>query len=55
MCQPARFKAVAELNYTWEVNAGLTIHCITGWIVRPGGSGRVPGIWAPGMQLDLSF
>ena len=44
-----------ELNDSFDVSEILQIQPVMQWIFNPGGEGEVPGIWAGGVQINLSL
>ena len=44
-----------ELNYSFYVSEFLQIQPVMQWIINPGGEGKIPGIWAGGVQINLSL
>ncbi|MEB3208206.1 MAG: carbohydrate porin [Synechococcus sp.] len=48
-------EAVLELNYTFNLNANLSLQPVLQWVLNPGGSGQVDDILAAGLQPQLQF
>ncbi|MCP9858986.1 MULTISPECIES: carbohydrate porin [unclassified Cyanobium] len=48
-------EGVVELGYQLRINQSFNLQPSLQWIVNPGGAGRVPGVFAVGLQLGLSF
>ncbi|MCP9834722.1 MULTISPECIES: carbohydrate porin [unclassified Cyanobium] len=48
-------EGVVELGYQLRINRSFNLQPSLQWIVNPGGAGRVPGVFAVGLQLGLSF
>lgn len=44
-----------ELNYSFYVSEILQIQPVMQWIINRGGEGKVPGIWAGGLQINLGL
>ena len=44
-----------ELNDSFDVSEILQIQPVKQWIINPGCEGKVPGIWAGGVQINLSL
>ncbi len=44
-----------ELNDSFDVPEILRIQPVKQLIINPGGEGKVPGIWAGGVQISLSL
>ena len=44
-----------ELNDSFDILETLQIQPVKQWIINPGGEGKVPGIWAGGVQISLSL
>ena len=49
------YEGMIELNYSFYVSEILQIQPVMQWIINPGGEGKVPGIWAGGVQINLSL
>ena len=49
------YAGMIELNYSFYVSEILQIQPVMQWIINPGGEGKVPGIWAGGLQINLSL
>ena len=49
------YEGMIELNYSFYVSEILQIQPVMQWIINPGGEGKVPGIWAGGLQINLSL
>ena len=49
------YEGTIELNYSIYVSDMLQIQPVMQWIINPGGGGNTPGIWAGGIQLNLSL
>ena len=52
---PGLTEAVLELNYTFNLNANLSLQPVLQWVLNPDGSGQVDDILAAGLQLQLQF
>ncbi|KEF42210.1 MAG: hypothetical protein ER33_07580 [Cyanobium sp. CACIAM 14] len=48
-------EGVVELGYQLRINETFTLQPTLQWVLSPGGTGRVPGICAAGLQLDVRF
>ena len=44
-----------ELNDSFYASEILQIQPVMQWMINPGGEGEVPGIWAGGVQINLSL
>ena len=51
----ANYESTFELNYSIYVSEILQLQPVMQWILNPGGEGNVPGIWAGGIQVNLSL
>ena len=49
------YEGTIELNYSLYLSEIFQIQPVVQWIVNPGGAGKVPGIWAGGVQINLSL
>ncbi len=49
------YEGVVELGYQVQINQSFNLQPSLQWIVNPGGAGRVPGVFAAGLQLGFSF
>ena len=49
------YESTIELNYSIYLSEALQIQPLMQWIINPGGGGKVPGIWAGGLQINLSL
>ena len=49
------YEGTIELNYSFYLSEILQIQPVMQWIINPGGEGKVPGIWAGGVQINLSL
>jgi len=49
------YEGTIELNYSFYVSEILQIQPVMQWIINPSGEGEVPGIWAGGVQINLSL
>jgi len=48
-------EGVVELGYKVQINQSFNLQPSLQWILHPGGAGRVPGVFAVGLQLGFSF
>ncbi len=48
-------EGVVELGYQVQINQSFNLQPSLQWILHPGGAGRVPGVFAAGLQLGFSF
>lgn len=48
-------EGVVELGYQVQINQSFNLQPSLQWILNPGGAGRVPGLFAAGLQLGFSF
>ena len=48
-------EGVVELGYQIRINRSFNLQPSLQWIINPGGAGRVPGVFATGLQLGFSF
>ncbi|MDM7952790.1 MAG: carbohydrate porin [Cyanobium sp. CZS 25K] len=48
-------EGVVELGYQVRINQSFNLQPSLQWIVNPGGAGRVPGLFAAGLQLGFRF
>jgi len=48
-------EGVVELGYQIRFNQSFNLQPSLQWILNPGGAGRVPGLFAAGLQLGFSF
>ncbi len=48
-------EAVLELNYSFNLNANLTLQPVLQWVLNPGGTGQLNDILAAGLQVQLQF
>lgn len=48
-------EGVVELGYQVQINQSFNLQPSLQWILNPGGAGRVPGVFAAGLQLGFSF
>lgn len=48
-------EGVVELGYQIRFNRSFNLQPSLQWILNPGGAGRVPGLFAAGLQLGFSF
>ncbi len=48
-------EGVVELGYQVRFNQSFNLQPSLQWILHPGGAGRVPGVFAVGLQLGFSF
>jgi porin len=48
-------EGVVELGYQVRFNQSFNLQPSLQWILNPGGAGRVPGVFAAGLQLGFSF
>lgn len=49
------YEGAVELGYQIRINQALSLQPTWVWILRPGGSGAVPGIGALGLQISWGF
>jgi porin len=49
------YESTVELNYSIYLSETVQIQPLMQWIINPGGAGKIPGIWAGGMQINLSL
>lgn len=49
------YEGMVEVGYQLRLNKTLALQPTLQWIVNPGGSGDVPGIFAAGVQISLTF
>ncbi|MCP9848434.1 carbohydrate porin [Cyanobium sp. Morenito 9A2] len=49
------YEAVLEANYHLALGGGLSLQPALQWIANPGGQGRVPGILAATVQVQLTY
>ena len=48
-------EGVVELGYQLRINQSFNLQPSLKWIIHPGGAGRIPRVFAAGLQLGLSF
>jgi porin len=48
-------EGVVELGYQIRINRSFNLQPSLQWILNPGGAGRIPGVFAAGLQLGFSF
>lgn len=48
-------EGVVELGYQIQINQSFNLQPSLQWILNPGGAGRVPGVFAAGLQVGFSF
>jgi porin len=48
-------EGVVELGYQMRINQSFNLQPSLQWILNPGAAGRVPGLFAAGLQLGFSF
>ncbi|NDG74038.1 MAG: hypothetical protein EBX49_01595 [Synechococcaceae bacterium WB8_1B_136] len=49
------YEAMVEVGYQLQLNQTLALQPTLQWIVNPGGSGDLSGIFAAGVQISLTF
>jgi len=49
------YEGVVELNYSIWISNSIQVQPVMQWILNPSGSSSVPGIWAGGVQVNLSL
>jgi porin len=49
------YEGAIELGYQFRINSSFSLQPTWLWILRPGGSGTVPGIGSFGLQITLGF
>ena len=49
------YESTIELNYSVYLSETVQIQPLMQWIINPGGGGKVPGIWAGGLQINVSL
>ena len=49
------YEGTIELNYSLYLSETIQIQPVMQWIINPGGGGNIPGIWAGGLQINLSL
>ncbi|MFZ4803265.1 MAG: carbohydrate porin [Synechococcus lacustris] len=52
---PSTYEGVLELGYQVQLNPTLNLQPAVQWIFNPGGTGRIPGIFATTLQLTLNL
>ena len=48
-------ESAVEVDYILRINSKLALQPGVQWILNPGGSGRLPDVVAPGLQISLTF
>ena len=48
-------EGVVEFGYQMRINESISLQPSLQWILNPGGAGRVPGLFAAGLQLGFNF
>jgi porin len=48
-------EGVVELGYQVRINASFNLPPSLQWVLNPGGAGRVPDLFAAGLQLGFRF
>ena len=49
------YEAMVELDYILQLSQNLQLQPGVQFVINPGGSGRVPGVIAPGVQISLNW
>ena len=48
-------ESMVELNYNIHINDQVSVQPLMQWVIQPTGSGRIPGIFALGVQLQIQL